>query len=107
MIANSCRNCAWLLVQEFGYSNYSVTDIQISCLKNQHPFLPAETADGIDDDALTYNCKQHKEGNPLQVDVDFKENIRPYDRDRWDIPDRERLEYYTKDPEVILVLKLT
>lgn len=36
---NSCRNCQYLYAEDYGYSNYTVTDTYIRCALNKNPHL--------------------------------------------------------------------
>lgn len=36
---NSCRNCQYLYAEDYGYSNYTVTDTYIRCALGKNPHL--------------------------------------------------------------------
>lgn len=38
----SCLACAYLYFKDTGYSNYTVTDTTVACLKDNNPNLPAD-----------------------------------------------------------------
>ena len=42
---NSCRNCQYLYAEDYGYSNYSVTDSYIRCALDRNPHLADKDVD--------------------------------------------------------------
>lgn len=42
---NSCRNCQYLYTEDYGYSNYTVTDTYIRCALDKNPHLADKDVD--------------------------------------------------------------
>jgi hypothetical protein len=98
-----CCNCAWLLIKDSGYSNYTVIETTAYCLHNNNPDLPAETGyspaydPGLSEARI---CDKFLEGQYMKVDVEWE------DSDYYK-PKHERLMDYTKHAVVRLFLQAT
>ena len=70
-MTKKCSDCGWLVLRDEGYSNYTVTETEASCLLRQHPQLPAGTSYD-DDEAYKYaeQCAVYIPGEPIQIDVE-------------------------------------
>lgn len=42
---NSCRNCQYLYAEDYGYSNYTVTDTYVRCALDKNPHLADKGVD--------------------------------------------------------------
>lgn len=42
---SSCRNCQYLYAEDYGYSNYTVTDTYIRCALDKNPYLVNKDVD--------------------------------------------------------------
>jgi hypothetical protein len=67
----SCAQCKFCLLEDVGYSNYTVENTLFFCLKDAHP------EDGFDSwyreaDKLAYaeKCQQFEPGIPIELDVE-------------------------------------
>jgi len=69
-----CSNCAWLMMKDDGYSNYTVEETRVYCLLNLHPLMPAVTSYKDEDDAYDQaeKCGSFLPGEPLRVDVEME-----------------------------------
>ena len=73
-IGKRCMTCKWLLMEDNGYSNYTVESTDWDCLKNKNPLLPAGDAysNEVTENAnlLGAACSYHTIGDPVHIDVD-------------------------------------
>jgi hypothetical protein len=85
-----CNNCAWLLLKDEGYSNYTVEETNAYCLLNLHPLMPGTTSYKDEDDAYDQaeKCDSFLPGEPLRVDVEIEEG-------NYELPLWENLVQYT------------
>jgi len=92
-----CTKCKFLLKQDTGYSNYTVLDTELECLKGLNPNLPKteEYRPQGGDHALKLECAGFSAGEPLEIDCD--QDAVPYPRPE----DRSVASFYTDDAEVI------
>jgi len=86
-----CNKCAWLLLKDEGYSNYTVEETGVYCLLSLHPLLPGTTSYKNDDDAYDQaeKCESFLLGEPLRVDVEMEEG-------NYNLPMWENLALYTE-----------
>ena len=94
-----CETCKFLYKQDQGYSNYTVTETVLNCLKMLNPSLPKDEDYRPEggDPALAFGatCVSYAAGEPLMIDCEHE--AAPYDG-----PDgRNIASYYTDDAEVI------
>lgn len=70
---NSCNECKWCLLEDYGYSNYTVEGTEASCLLQLNPSLPADHRWG-EASQLKYaaECPRFAAGDPVHVDVDHE-----------------------------------
>lgn len=73
-----CEECVFLLREDVGYSNWTVEDTVLYCLKDLNPKLPTEepypvekVADLVD---FGRTCPGRIKGVPLYVDVDREDD---------------------------------
>lgn len=78
----TCRDCRWCLLEDYGYSNWTVEGTQVFCLRDAHPSGPK----GFDawygeDERLLFaaGCQSFQEGEAALIDVD-RENGPPWSR---------------------------
>lgn len=88
----TCETCKWCVMQDHGYSNYTVEGTTVHCLKKLHP------EDGFDrwfgDDkriAFANECAGYEAGEAVSIDCD-REGLK-----KWEDPLSSA---YTSDPEV-------
>lgn len=67
----SCKKCKYAILQDEGYSNYTVMGTEFHCAKKLHP------EDGFDywygeDKRLDYaqQCSSFEQGEPIKMDVE-------------------------------------
>lgn len=86
MTKKTCDQCKYCLLEDFGYSNYTVDGTEASCILDLNPGLPKDYWYG-QEPALNYaeHCSNFTHGEPILVDVDHNEG---------------NLENYTDDPEL-------
>ena len=91
----SCVGCKYLFAQDTGYSNYTVLDTTIDCMRSRNPKLPAdEPYDWTESPdnwprTNTGRCELYVEGPRVHLDCDGEETV----------------ESQTNDPEVIAAYK--
>lgn len=96
-----CYNCKFYYRQDHGYSNYTVEDTVVNCLRGKNPNIEgvSEGYSWETDDhefmKAAETCDSFARGEPLYIDVD-EESI-PYPAPK----DRNKASYYTEDAEVI------
>lgn len=92
-----CEDCKFLYKQDEGYSNYTVTDTTLHCLKNLNPAMPKDEdyRPQGGDPALAFGetCAGFSAGEGLHIDPE-----------REDAPDDDSQSiapHYTDDEEII------
>ena len=81
-----CNNCKFFMTQDDGYSNYTVEDTTVYCLKNNNPNFPCpesyswerENAKDYEQLRVAETCEFYKEdtdGHSLRFDVDGEVTI--------------------------------
>ena len=73
-MSDACRTCAFLLLEDHGYSNYTVEGTDASCLHDANPGLPVDYFYG-DAEALKFTCSRHKTGAQIRLDVDGEDAV--------------------------------
>lgn len=73
-----CYSCHFMLLRDYGYSDYTVEGTMVECLKQK--FGDREKAYGANEkdvaeevgylDAAALNCRDYKAGEPLNLNVD-------------------------------------
>jgi hypothetical protein len=90
-MTKSCEGCKYCVVQDEGYSNYTVEGSTLYCLHHLNPGFPTDHVWGLNPAlAFAEHCPQFAEGEGPQIDVE-------QERD---------LEQYSQDPEVKALLRL-
>lgn len=96
-MSRTCNECKFCYKQDTGYSNYTVLETEISCLKKLNPGLPKDEeyrpAGGDPVLAFAIQCSGYVEGEPLYIDCE-QENV-PYPNDK------SEASFYTEDTDVI------
>ena len=70
-----CSNCDFCVLQDFGYSNYTVEGTEVYCSNGLNPAAPFDRwygADSRDEFAKTCSAFQHTVG-PVSIDCDFED----------------------------------
>ena len=67
----SCNNCAHALLEDYGYSNYTVEGTYFHCILKKHPEAPFDRFYG-EDKRLNFatQCPAFSSGCPEELDVD-------------------------------------
>jgi len=62
----TCKLCKYSLVEQFGYSNYTVTGEELNCLINKNPFAPIDTFYGeTEGEQYANECSSYEEGDGI------------------------------------------
>lgn len=71
-----CTECRYSLIEDEGYSNWTVTGETVFCLLNLNPAFPRDDFYGTDP-ALLYaeQCTRFQKGDGVRIDVDREERI--------------------------------
>lgn len=98
MVEKNCGDCKWLVLQEYGYSNYTVEGTTGSCLLQKHPEEEFDNWYGKGED-LKYaeKCDSFTEGEAIFIDCDQEDHDYR--------SGKHLIESYSDDPEVIEVAK--
>lgn len=98
-----CYNCKFYYRHNRGYSNYTVEETEVNCLRNKNKFLhytPEGYAWEADDHAymrVAESCDGYVFGEPLTVDCD-EEQMPPGGK-------KSLVEYYSNDKDVVDAFK--
>jgi hypothetical protein len=66
-----CNECKWCVLEDYGYSNYTVEGTNAECLLDMNPAFPVDMGWGLTEEIDFANvCPRFKEGAPIEVDVD-------------------------------------
>jgi hypothetical protein len=74
--SQSCVGCKYLYLKEDGYSNYTVTDVDVLCALERNPELPAPLPDDWRKEPDNWprtnvsRCSQYGKGPEVRLDVD-------------------------------------
>lgn len=83
--ARKCNTCAWLVLADSGYSNYTVESTVAHCILNKHPDLPGETSYRFDEAfAFAQQCSTYMQGEPIELDVET-EKAESYKQPMWEV----------------------
>ena len=69
-----CRNCKFLFLQDYGYSNWTVEGITADCLHNANPKLPTDNWYGKAPE-LNFSCPKFSAGEQIHRDCKHEEPI--------------------------------
>ena len=73
-MSKQCDNCKFCVLQDTGYSNYTVEGTDVMCMLNLHPDTPFDRGSYFAqvDSRLLYaeQCEGYAEGNPVEIDCD-------------------------------------
>lgn len=69
-----CDECKYCVLEDFGYSNYTVEGVTAICLKDENPGLPKDRWYG-EEPVLDFaeECKSFEAGQPVEIDCDREE----------------------------------
>ena len=78
-----CVECKFCVVEDYGYSNWTVEGSDARCLLELSPFLPADNRWGEAEELDFANiCPRYTAGDPVEIDVDHESgNILNYATD--------------------------
>jgi hypothetical protein len=82
---NKCDDCKYAVIEDYGYSNYTVEGTTVSCGKRVF-----EPFDNFYGEAPEYkqeailNCTQHAPGGPIYMDVDGETTLTPEEQEIYD-----------------------
>lgn len=69
-----CNECKFCVLEDYGYSNWTVEGTNADCLLDMNPWFPVDqgwdTAEELD---FANVCPRFKSGDPIHVDVDHEE----------------------------------
>lgn len=69
-----CNECKFCVLEDYGYSNWTVEGTNADCLLEMNPKLPDDQGWGTSDSLDFANvCPRFKEGDPIHVDVDHEQ----------------------------------
>jgi hypothetical protein len=76
----TCEGCKFALLEDYGYSNYTVEGTTVHCLKRLHPDREGFDRWYGEDGRLLFaeRCPGFVAGEPVEVDVE-QEKAYPYD----------------------------
>lgn len=87
-----CSKCKYSILEDNGYSNYTVEGTDIGCLKGLNPKFPVDAWYGeCPEGEFAQTCPSFTEGESVSVDVEREDG---------------RLEDYSDDPEIKELLRL-
>lgn len=87
-----CVECKFCILEDYGYSNYTVEGTNADCLLNLNPNFPVDNwYGGAKAHEFANTCLQFKAGEPIEIDVDHEAG---------------HILNYVSDPEVILLVKV-
>jgi hypothetical protein len=66
-----CDECKFCVLEDYGYSNWTVEGTNVSCVLNLNPKFPADHRWGHSPEAeFAKECSRYTKGDPVEVDVD-------------------------------------
>jgi hypothetical protein len=66
-----CVNCKFCVLEDYGYSNYTVEGTNADCLLNLNPDFPVDNFYGeTKEHNFASTCSRFTEGSPIAIDVD-------------------------------------
>ena len=87
----NCKECKYCILEDYGYSNYTVEGTNADCLLDMNPHFPEDAYYGRATSLQFANeCPQFTEGEPVKVDCGREEG---------------GLVNYSDDPEIKLLLQ--
>lgn len=96
-MSKACDECKFCLLEDQGYSNWTVDGTLVYCLKGRHPELGFDRWYGESGHLkFAEQCAEFEAGAPVQLDVEREEMPYSYD----DIDSGKLSEFYTDDPEI-------
>lgn len=86
-----CDDCKFCVLEDYGYSNYTVEGTNADCILEMNPWFPDDHRWGESDSMAFANvCPRFKEGGAIEIDVDRESG---------------HILNYTDDPEVVDILE--
>lgn len=96
MTKKSCEDCKWALMEDSGYSNYTVENTAFYCLRGLHPDGSFDRYYGEEKKlGFAEQCGSFVKGEHVWIDVD-REGLKKFDD--------PLSSAYTTDPEVAALL---
>ena len=88
-VSKSCVGCKYLFRQDTGYSNYTVLETEIDCIRNRNSNLPQNEPYDWKEDAAEDNwpatndsrCELYAEGPQVYLDCDGEEKPEDFTTD--------------------------
>lgn len=85
-----CQDCKFFMTIDIGYSNYTVEETTVHCLKKLNKYFPCQESyswkyeNSPDHKQLqvAITCKKFKNGNGMKFDVDGEVNLNTYSNDQ-------------------------
>ncbi len=66
-----CDKCKFCVLEDYGYSNWTVEGTNVSCVLNLNPKFPADHRWGHSPEAeFAKECSRYTQGDPVEIDVD-------------------------------------
>ena len=80
MTVKYCRDCVWCVLEDDGYSNYTVENTRQGCLLKLNPKFPLEDSfyGKEPGNEFAEQCPSFKAGSPTHIDVDHEYSLHEY-----------------------------
>lgn len=96
MEGDKCTECKFLLAVDSGYSNYTVEETDLDCLKGFNERLPATESyrfetESSDVNAIAEACPHYRKGDGTHIDVDREDGDETNYNDDPDVKEMLRL----------------
>ena len=73
MLQKTCNNCRFSVLEDNGYSNWTVEGTDVSCLLNLNDKLPCDNFYGADPILkFAETCPSFQAGNQIHIDVEHE-----------------------------------
>lgn len=84
-----CNNCKFFMTQDTGYSNYTVMETTVDCIKKANQYFPCDESYSWEYEPkkefkelqVAENCSHYKKGEGIHFDVDGEITIEDYKND--------------------------
>lgn len=71
MTETLCNTCKYCVLEDYGYSNYTVEGTYQDCLLNLNPGFPVDHWYGkTEENKGAVDCRRYVQGEPIELDVD-------------------------------------
>ena len=80
MAEKRCRDCVWCVLEDHGYSNYTVEGTRQGCLRKLNPKFPlADSFYGNEPgNEFAEQCSSFNAGLPIHIDVETEGNLHEF-----------------------------